>query len=165
MAYGTATQVAALARQWTNENGEFEDPATEDAYADPPVFETTEGTIPTLTQVEDWLDSISAHLNMALAQEWFITPIDQATAPEAHKAVSQIVVSLTADLVQASNSTGRFFTDRALAAGTSPMAAVLKEINNWAKANADGLAGLGVPQKQTSATKNVATVQVTRLTR
>lgn len=141
MAYGTVADVAALAGTWTTD-GEFLDA---DAYSE------IDATNPTLTQVETWLTKLSAQLDLALASHWFVVPIVDADAPIAFASASQYIASLVADLCNAENSSGRFFTERAIERGVTPMAVILKDMQNWADINADGLAAVGVPQREKSA--------------
>jgi hypothetical protein len=126
MAYGTEANVGALARVWTT-NGSWS--AT---------------TLPTSTQVNSWLDQVSAIMDTALAGSGFTVPVTQATAV---KAIASYVEQAVADLCHASNSSGRFFTDRALERGISPMAAIRKEINDWVVESAAGLEALGAARQ------------------
>lgn len=129
--YGTATGVAALARVWTR-NGAFYDA---DAY--------DEATIPSLAQVETWLETVSNALDVALANEGFVTPVTVASVVSA---MSLMVESLVADLCQAEHQAGRFFTEQSLERGTSPMWMVRKELVGWVAENATGLENKGVPR-------------------
>jgi len=146
MAYSSVPEVAALSHIWTRA-GEFADG---DDEADPPVLATN----PTLTQVETWLDQISSQMDLSLGTHWFITPIDDGTAPEAFNAVSMYIAQLVADLVHAANSSGRFFTERAVERGITPMKQLLQDIESWVNTNEDGFVAMGVPQKQHSSTKH-----------
>lgn len=127
--YGTAAGVAALCRIYTN-SGAF-DPTT----------------TPTLANIEGFIDQISAIVNTALAGQGFKIPVVQA---DAKLAIDSIVNQLCSDLAHAANSAGRFFTDRALSAGTSPMATIRKDIYAWVDQNAAGLTNLGVERKTES---------------
>ena len=95
---------------------------------------------PTLAQVETWIDNASATLNVMLAKAGFSIPITQASAKAA---VGQMVVEVAVDLCHAANSTGRFFTDRALERGVSPMKVLRAEMADWVEAMAPGLELLG----------------------
>lgn len=121
--YGSVADVAALTRRFTN-NGSFD---------------TT--TVPTLTQVERFIDVVSGSLNMALAGEGFTIPVSQA---DAKAALDGAVTEAVSDLVQAANSSGRFFTDKALERGVSPMRAVRREMSEWIEEQISGFAALGV---------------------
>jgi len=136
MAYGTQQEVAAMASMWTR-NGVWVNPVG----ADP-------GTNPTIVQVENWLENISAQMNLALGSSWFVVPVTEVT-PNAHKAISQYVVSLVADLCHFKNSSGRFFTERLVERGVTPMAAILKDMKEWIAENKDGLLADGVSQRPT----------------
>lgn len=125
MAYCTATDVAALTSVWTN-NG---------------VFDTT--TEPKKTEVDAWIDQVSAMYDLALSNAFFVVPVVQATALET---LRMQAASILADLVQASHATGRFFSEKVLERGKSPMMMVRDEINAWVDANATGLENLGVPR-------------------
>lgn len=121
--YGSVADVAALTRRFTN-NGSFD---------------TT--TVPTLTQVERFIDVVSGTLNIALSGEGFTIPVTQA---DAKAALDAVVTEAVADLVQAANSTGRFFTDKAIERGVSPMRAVRREMSEWIESQITGFAALGV---------------------
>jgi hypothetical protein len=121
--YGSVDGVAALTKRFTN-NGSFD---------------TT--TTPTLTHVEGFIDAVSATLNMALAGEGFAIPVSQATAKAA---LDSVVVEAASDLVQAANSTGRFFTEKALERGVSPLRAVRRELAEWVESQINGFSALGV---------------------
>lgn len=121
--YGSVADVAAFTRRFTN-NGSFD--AT---------------TVPTLTQVERFIDTVSGTLNMALAGEGFTIPVTQA---DAKAALDAVVTEAVSDLVQAANSSGRFFTDKAIERGVSPMRAVRREMAEWITEQISGFAALGV---------------------
>jgi len=129
--YGSAAEVAALSQMWTASG----------------VFSTT--TRPTLAQVESFIDQISGIMNIALSKQGFSIPITQEDAVMAIKSITNQLVS---DLVQAANSSGRFFTDRALAAGISPLMMIRREISDWVLDQATGLVNLGVPQVGSTST-------------
>lgn len=120
--YGTVAEVAALTSRYTA-MGSY-----------------TIETRPTLAQVEKFIDQMSAILNVALAKAGFSIPITQA---DAKAACGQIVVETSVDLCHAANSTGRFFTDRALERGISPSKVLRQDINDWVEDNAAGLEILG----------------------
>ena len=133
MAYGTPAGVAAFAQMWTV-GGAWVDPAT-----GPPVVE---GTNPTLTQVTAWLVEISAMMDLALSNAGFVVPV---TVSAAVGAITPYVQALVADLCHAANSSGRFFTERIIERGMSPMIIVQQNINGWVEDNTQGLMNLGVP--------------------
>jgi len=123
MAYGTHSDVAALARLWTA-NG---------------VFNAT--TNPTQTQVTGWLDQISGLMDVALNQSGFTTPVTQA---DAVLALKSLVVAVVKDLCDNSNSAGRFFSQAFIESGQSPFTVIPKTLRQWVDENADGLEKLGV---------------------
>lgn len=100
----------------------------------------TTGTRPTLAQVETFIDNASATLNVMLAKAGFSIPITDA---DAAAACGQIVVEVVVDMCHAANSTGRFFTDRALERGESPMRVLRQDMQQWVEDNAAGLELLG----------------------
>lgn len=122
MSYGTAPGVAALAKRYTN-NGSW-----------------TTDTNPSQATVTGWLAQISAMVNIALATKGFTTPI---TDTDVTPALDGLVNALAADLAASANSSGRFYTDKALENGVSPLAIIRKDILAWVDANADGLKALG----------------------
>jgi hypothetical protein len=133
--YGTAAGVAALSRVWTN-NGSYD-----------------ANTNPTVTTVESWIDSVSAIMNTSLASEGFSIPVSQA---DSKLAITTFVEQAVADLCQAANSSGRFFTERALERGVSPMASIRKEIDDWVQLAAPGMEALGASRQNSSSRDAVA---------
>lgn len=128
--YGTAAGVAAYVSR----------------YASSGTFNTT--TRPTLTQVEGWIDQVSAILNVALAKEGFAIPVTNADAVSSLKSITEPAV---ADLCHYANSAGRFFTDRALERGVSPMMTIRAEMGDWVAAMAAGLELLGADRTHETA--------------
>lgn len=128
--YGTVVNVATLASSWSRD-GVFYNP--DPLYNDP-------GTNPTYSQVEIWMDQVSAMLNASLAQFGFIIPVTQA---DCVLALGAYVEQVTADLCAYKNSSGRFFTDKILEAGVTPMTAIRKDVKGWVEETADGLEALG----------------------
>lgn len=127
--YGSVADVAALTQNWTVSG----------------TFSTT--TSPTLAQVEGFIDQVSGIMNVALAREGFSIPVTQA---DAVLAIKSIVVQLAADLVQAAHLSGRFFSERALDRGISPMMQIRKDINDWIQENAAGLEQLTATREATN---------------
>lgn len=128
--YGSVEQVASMASTWTD-NGEF-----------------TGDTNPTEEEVLDWLTQLSAQFDIALGSHFFVFPISKVVSPTAHRAVSQYIINLVADLCNFKNSSGRFFTEKLVERGVTPMAAVLKDMNAWIELNASGLVADDVPQTE-----------------
>jgi len=144
MAYGSVGGVAGLARMWTD-NGSFVDI---DVYGEG-------GTNPTLATVTGWLDEVSGIMDVALANQGFATPITNVTAL---KAIAMLVNALVADLVNAANSSGRFFTERAVETGVSPLATIQRDVNAWVSDRTTALVNLGVPRLTDTLGKNQAVI-------
>lgn len=119
MAYGSASGVAALSSQWTNDDGEFD-----------------VSTRPTLAQIEDFLDQVSQLMDTALADEGFVTPI---TIAAVLGEIGLLVNGVVKDLADYSHSTGRFFAEKTLETGMSPFMTVDKELHEWVKRKVVGL--------------------------
>lgn len=130
--YGTAAGVASLAKMWTD-NGSFVDP---DIYGDG-------ATRPTLTEVETWLTQLSDTMDLILAGYGFVVPV---TVPAAVSSIGQVIEAFTSDLVHNANSSGRFWTERAVERGITPLLAIRRDMDAFVKDNAEGLEGLGVPR-------------------
>lgn len=134
--YGTPEGVAALSAQWTD-NGEFFD---SDIYQD--------ATSPTLTQVNEWLESVSSSLDVRLSDEGFYTPIE---VPEAIADLTLLVEGIVKDLVDYSHGTGRFYSKRVIESGSSPYLTIDKEISAWVYRRSIGFENLGVPKRKNPA--------------
>jgi hypothetical protein len=130
MSYGSIAEVAAMTPRYLS-SGAF-----------------TGGTRPTSAQVQTWLDNASATLNVMLAKNGFVVPVTQ---PDAAKACGQLVVEVVTDLCHAANSAGRFYTDRALERGTSPMRVLRQEMADWVEDMAAGLENMGATRTTTLA--------------
>ena len=127
--YGTVANVAALTRRYTSSGS----------------YSTT--TNPATATVEGWIDSVSATLNVVLAGAGFSIPITQT---DAAAACAAIVVEAVADLCHAANSAGRFYTERALDRGMSPMRTIRQDMTEWVEDQADGLELLGATRTRAS---------------
>lgn len=123
--YGVPGDVAALTRRYT----------TAGAY------DAT--TNPALATVEGWIDRVSDTLDVLLAEAGFVVPVTQA---KAKNLLAGIVIEAVADLCHAANSAGRFFTDRMLERGKSPMQIIRTEMADWVQEHATGLEAIGVPK-------------------
>lgn len=121
--YGTVAEVAALSRRYTNAG----------AY--------DANTNPSITTVEGWINSTSASVNTVLAKAGFAIPVTQE---DAKLVIAAKVVEGVVDLCHAANSAGRFFTEKALERGTSPLRAIHSEMKSWAEDMTAGFAALGV---------------------
>lgn len=120
--YGAATQVASLTKRYTTAG----------------VYDAASN--PTVTEVESWIDDVSATMNAVLAGAGFSIPVTQT---DAKAAIAAFVVGVVADLCHAQNNAGRFFTQKALESGVNPLAAIRRELKAWVEENAAGLAALG----------------------
>jgi hypothetical protein len=136
--YGSLAGIASLSKQWTD-NGVFTNEGCLDCLEELV-------TNPSLTEVLHWEDQLSAIMNVAMEGEGFTVPI---TASNPKKSVDLIIDQLTADLVQAANQSGRFFTARAQEAGAVPMMVIRKEILAWANTNAASLEAAGATRGDT----------------
>jgi len=147
MSYGTQQAVAAKAQTWTRAGSWYDYvPATIGATGPPivPATDAVQATNPTLAQVNLWLAEVSSLLDIALQSYGFDTPVTNATALPA---LNMIVESLTADLCNAANSSGRFYTERVIDAGLSPMTIIGRQIQGWIEQNATGLEKMLVVRK------------------
>jgi hypothetical protein len=138
MTYGTAAQVAAKARLWTD-NGVWVDPVED--Y-------DIKGTNPTLSTVTEWLEGISAQMDIALGTAWFVAPVDSDDDPGPYKAISEYVVSLVADQCHLANGIER---------EVSPQGKIMSDITKWVTSNADGFLQAGLPQRESPSIKTQAT--------
>lgn len=136
--YSSQAGIASLCKQWTD-NGVFTNPDCLDCLEEIV-------TNPTLSEVLYWEDQLSAIMDVALAGEGFIVPV---TATNPKKSIDLIIEQLTADLVQAANQSGRFYTAKAQEAGSVPMMVIRKEILDWANMNASGLSAAGATRGDT----------------
>jgi hypothetical protein len=136
--YGSLAGIASLSKQWTD-NGVFTNEGCLDCLEELV-------TNPSLTEVLHWEDQLSAMMDVALAGEGFTVPI---TASNPKKSIDMIIDQLSADLVQAANQSGRFYTARAQEAGAVPMMVIRKEILGWANTNAAGLEAAGATRGDT----------------
>ena len=133
--YGTPSDVAALARVWTN-NGAWVNPVPDYAIR---------GTNPTMTTVQDWLDNVSAQMNVALGSQFFKTPIDPDESPNTYKAVTQYVVSLVSEMCHQANNIDR---------DVPPEGKIMKDMAAWVQDNADGFGLDSVKISEGQAPKN-----------
>ena len=122
--YGTVAGTAALARTWT----------TNDTFLDADLYQ--DGTNPTQTTVENWINQVSAILNLALAKYGFTTPL---TTSRGVLAAASIVETITADLCAYANSKGRFMTEKFQERGYSVWRAIREDLDAWVLEYAPGL--------------------------
>lgn len=127
MSYGSAAGVGGLSALWSD-SGTF-----------------TASTRPTLTQVNTWLDEVSALVDTALEDEGFTTPV---TVAGVVKELDLLVNGIVKDLADYSHGAGRFFSERAIEAGLSPFMTIDKEVHAWVQRKSVGFANQGVPQEE-----------------
>jgi hypothetical protein len=151
LVYGTQEEVAAMAKMYTRA-GIWVDPVP----AVPGPYD--KGTNPSLTQVEQWLVNVSAQMNLALGNANFIVPFYDDATPlvksNAYYAISQYVVSLVADMCHYVNSSGRFYSDKLVERGITPLQAILKDMIGWIALNERGLLGDGLLQHDIPVIRN-----------
>lgn len=119
-AYGSVARVEALTRKFTN-SGSF-----------------SASTNPATAQVESWINSISATLNVLLAEQGFSIPVTQADCVEA---LELFVATAVADLVNYANSAGRFFNNQQYTQG--PWSVISKEAADFIESHTNGFEALG----------------------
>lgn len=132
--YGTVEGVAALAPTWT----------TDDTFLDADAYQ--DGTNPTLTAVENWINQVSAVLNTALAKYGFVVPI---STTRGQLVCASIVEEIVADLVAYATSKGRFLTEKFTERGISVWRAIREDLDEWVLGYAPGLEQDGA-QRQAS---------------
>jgi len=121
--YGTAAHVAALVPVYTTGG----------------VFSASDN--PSLANVVNWIDQVSALLNIALNGSGFTTPVTNA---DAILILQAWVEQAVADLCAYANSAGRFFTEKALERGVSPMVSIRREVTDWIVSITESLIAAGV---------------------
>jgi hypothetical protein len=120
--YGSVAEVEALVSRYTDDG----------------VF--TAATRPTLTQVEKFIDRVSALVNVLLAEQGFDIPVSQA---DAKLTLDDFVVAQVVQVCHGSNGAGNFAPgSRALRSGT-PFMLITREAAEFIEAHADGLELLG----------------------
>ena len=130
--YGTVLQVAALAPLYaTSPNGTF-----------------SSSTRPTLTQVETFIDQVSATLNLLLAAQGFDIPVTQA---DAVMALAGFVVLEVVSLVEYANGAGPFIVEASQLRASTPSRIILKDAEAFIAAHAVGLEALGVTRSRSLA--------------
>lgn len=127
MAYCVDSDVAALVGNRTN-GGMFDD-----------------NTQPTLDQVNSWINQVSAIADVAFAAEGFTVPITNATVISV---LQLYVAAAVADLVQYTNSAGRFFAEQQLQSTRNPIAVITSELKTFATNLAAGLENVGGDRSQ-----------------
>jgi len=145
MSYGTPAGVAAHCKLWTRD-GAFYDAGASDT-----------ATKPTLTEVTNWLDQVSAMMDSALADEAFETPVTLASVV---KELTLICEGLTKDLVDHSHKAGRFYAERAIKEGVTPWAAIAEDIQKYVQSRSVGFDNLGLPKISGKVGRKVASFDV-----
>lgn len=118
--YGAASDVAALTPRFTT-NGSYDSSSR-----------------PTLSQVDAWIDQVSAILNVLLAEANFTIPVTQK---DVALLLKHFVATEVADLANYANSAGRFFSDKNMTTG--PWQAIQSEAAKFISEHAEGLQNLG----------------------
>jgi hypothetical protein len=131
MAYGSVAGTASLAKTWTRGG----------VFFNASVSPLVSATKPTLAEVTDWLDLVSATFDTALNNYGFTTPV---VAANSLKTIGLKVNGIVSDLAGYVNSYGRLFTASTLSS-RSPWSMIEKEIDDWVKNNVAALIADGVP--------------------
>src|ERR1700690_4490222 len=147
--YGTVDEVAA--KTAFSRAGQFYDNAAAvpaDPNALPPVVGSPQvfATKPSLTIVNLWLNEISHQLDLVLSSFWFDVPIDPTVHPDVVSILANEVTSIVGDMVDAANSTGRFFSSEVAASGKSRMAIINDDLTAWVDQNQDDLVRMNLTQ-------------------
>ena len=121
MTYGTAESVAAFAPRFANKSGRFDNV-----------------TVPTLEQVDEWREQVSALLDTALAVNSLPTPATDATVVSM---LDGFVNANVAGLVRAVNGQGRY-GDRPAATTDEIMLAIGDGALVWVQTRAVGLSSM-----------------------
>lgn len=138
--YGTVEGVAQLASTWTR-GGEFFD---ED------IIYSIPATNPPLATVEAWITSMSALIDAALKDSYFVTPLTDTYTVSYAAVVNQCNV-LVADLVAARNQQGRFFLQTVdVSRDITNWSKIQKELIDWVKSNVEAFLAEEVPQITTN---------------
>lgn len=124
--YGSADGVAAYCQIFLTDGAFFDVSAYVDA------------TSPDLTTVVNWIDEVSAMLNIALENYGFKVPLTEERAVIAAGAVVNEVV---ADRVKYIKNQGRFFSDKPNGNGLLEM--IAEYLDAWVKLYAPGLEAAG----------------------
>ncbi len=124
--YGTAVGVAAFVPRWAASTG---DAAT-----------FTGGTVPTLAQVEGYIDAISGMLNAMLAEAGFTVPVTDADLTPMLAFFVNEEVAAIADGIHGS---GRFGPSTKTGGGKGRFAIILDDVKSFVEGNKAGLERLG----------------------
>jgi hypothetical protein len=122
-------EVAALSPLYATGNGTFD----------------TE-TLPTLAQVEKFIDQVSGAVNVLLAEAGFTIPVSQA---DAKLALDGFVAQEAAGLVAYANGAGPFIPSGMYQRAESPNRIILKDAEAFIEAHAQGFELLGAARTRT----------------
>ena len=125
--YSSVDEVEALTLRYTND-GDYD--AT---------------TRPTLTQVETFIDRVSAILNVLLAQAGFEVPVSQA---DAKLALDDFAVDQAAQLCHAANGAGPYAPGSTELRGRRARSAIIEEAEQFISSHAAGLEALGAERER-----------------
>ena len=120
--YGSVAEVAALTRRYTS-GGTY-----------------NSGTNPSTTQVEKFIDRVSATVNVLLAEQGFTVPVSQA---DAKLALDDFVVGQVALFCHGANGNGIYAPGSEQLRNTTPMRVVMKEAEGFIGEHAAGIEALG----------------------
>lgn len=129
--YGTVLQVAALTPLYATVSNSFS---------------TT--TRPTLSQVETFIDQVSATINLLLAAQGFSIPVTQA---DAARALAGFVVLEVVSLVEYANGAGPFIVEASQLRAATPSRIILKDAEAFIASHAVGFEALGVTRTRSLA--------------
>lgn len=125
----TPSGVAVLCKQWTN-NGAFD-----------------ANTHPTITEVQRMIDTVTALMDIALAQNGFL--VRTQDLPDVPRLVFEAQIeSLVADMVNFSNSSGRLTSQRIMERGKTIADIVREEAIGFVSQMVDALVRMGVPRAE-----------------
>jgi len=128
--YGTVAEVEALTKRYTVEG----------------VYTTT--SLPTILNVEAFLDRVSSILNVLLAEAGFTIPVSQA---DAKLALDDYAVDLASVLCHAANGAGPLAPGNAKELrGRLPREALLDAAAAFVSGHADGLQALGAARTKSA---------------
>lgn len=122
--YGSVAEVAALTPHYATATGS--------------TFDT--GTVPTLTQVEKFIDRVSAIVNVLLAEEGFAIPVSQA---DAKLALDEFTVMQSAHLVEFANGAGPFIAGSEELRYGTPTRVLMRDAELFIQDHAIGFEQLG----------------------
>ena len=126
--YGSVAEVAALVKVYTA-SGSF-----------------SAAIHPTSTQVEGFIDRISAILNALLAEQGFSIPITQA---DCKLVLDHFVIEEVADLCEAANRSGRFYSSDDTLRGRGRFRVILSDAKAFIEVHSEGFEALGATRSKT----------------